>query len=109
MIVFTYFYTSIIFNPQQISENLQKQGGFISGIRPGKETTHYLGIVISKITFVGSIFLGLVAILPIIVPLITGDQALILGGTGILIVVSVVIETMRQIQAQLVMTSYEKY
>ena len=109
VIVFTYFYTSIIFNPQQISENLQKQGGFISGIRPGKETTHYLGIVISKITFVGSIFLGLVAILPIIVPLITGDQALILGGTGILIVVSVVIETMRQIQAQLVMTSYEKY
>jgi preprotein translocase subunit SecY len=109
VIVFTYFYTSIVFNPQQIAENLQKQGGFVPGIRPGSETVTYLGAVISRITFVGSIFLGLVAILPIIIPLWTGDQTLILGGTGILIVVSVVIETMRQVQAQLVMTSYEKY
>jgi preprotein translocase subunit SecY len=109
VIVFTYFYTSIVFNPQQIAENLQKQGGFVPGIRPGSETVTYLSAVISRITFVGSIFLGLVAILPIIIPLWTGDQTLILGGTGILIVVSVVIETMRQVQAQLVMTSYEKY
>lgn len=109
VIVFTYFYTSIVFNPQQIAENLQKQGGFVPGIRPGSETVFYLGSVISKITFVGSLFLGFVAILPIIIPLMTGDQTLILGGTGILIVVSVVIETMRQVQAQLIMTSYEKY
>ncbi|MFA6082037.1 MAG: preprotein translocase subunit SecY [Patescibacteria group bacterium] len=109
VIVFTFFYTSIIFNPKQIAENLQKQSGFIPGIRPGGETAAYIGKIVSRVTFVGSIFLGLVAVLPVIVPLMTGDQTLILGGTGILIVVSVVIETMRQIDAQLVMTSYDKY
>ncbi len=106
---FTYFYTSIVFNPTQMAENLQKQSGFIPGIRPGNETAKYLSSMIARITFMGSIFLGLVAILPVIVPLWTGDQTLILGGTGILIVVSVVIETMRQINAQLVMTSYDRY
>lgn len=109
VIFFTYFYTSIILQPKQIAENLQKQGGFIPGIRPGTETAEYVAALIARITFVGSIFLGIVAILPIIVPLWTGDQSLILGGTGILIVVSVVIETMRQINAQLVMTSYDRY
>jgi preprotein translocase subunit SecY len=109
IIAFSFFYLTVVFNTQELAENLQKQGGFVPGIRPGSETIIYLGSVISKITFVGSIFLGFVAILPIIIPLITGDQTLILGGTGILIVVSVVIETMRQIQAQLIMTSYEKY
>ncbi len=109
VIFFTYFYTSIIFNPTQIAENLQKQSGFIPGIRPGTETIKYIGAVLSRITFVGSIFLGLVAILPVIVPLLTGDQTLILGGTGILIVVSVVIETMRQINAQLITAGYDKY
>lgn len=109
VIFFTYFYTAIILQPAQIAENLQKQSGFIPGIRPGTETAKYLGGLISRITFVGSIFLGLVAILPIIVPLWTGDQTLILGGTGILIVVAVVIETMRQINAQLLMASYDRY
>lgn len=109
VIFFTYFYTAIILQPTQIAENLQKQSGFIPGIRPGTETANYLGGLISRITFVGSIFLGLVAILPIIVPLWTGDQTLILGGTGILIVVAVVIETMRQINAQLLMASYDRY
>ncbi len=109
VIFFTYFYTSIIFNPTQMAENLQKQSGFIPGIRPGTETAQYVGALLSRITFVGSIFLGLVAVLPVIVPLITGDQTLILGGTGILIVVAVVIETMRQINAQLVMTGYDQY
>lgn len=109
VIFFTYFYTSIILQPTQIAENLQKQSGFIPGIRPGTETAQYLGALISRITFVGSIFLGLVAILPVIVPLWTGDQTLILGGTGILIVVAVVIETMRQINAQMLMASYDRY
>ncbi len=109
VIFFTYFYTSIVLQPAQIAENLQKQGGFIPGIRPGTETAHYVAGIIARITLVGSIFLGLVALLPVLVPLWTGDQTLILGGTGILIVVSVVIETMRQIQAQLVMTSYDHY
>lgn len=109
VIFFTYFYTSIVLKPSQIAENLQKQGGFIPGIRPGTETIKYIGSLITRITFVGSIFLGVVAVLPVIVPLWTGDQSLILGGTGILIVVSVVIETMRQINAQLLMTSYDRY
>ncbi len=108
-IFFTYFYTAIILNPTQIAENLQKQSGFIPGIRPGQETAKYIGSVVSRITFIGSIFLGLVAILPVIVPLWTGDQSLVLGGTGILIVVAVIIETMMQIDAQLVMSSYDKY
>lgn len=109
VIFFTYFYTSIVLQPTQIAENLQKQSGFIPGIRPGTETSQYLSAVIARITFVGSIFLGLVAVLPVVVPLWTGDQSLILGGTGILIVVAVIIETMRQINAQLLMVSYDKY
>lgn len=109
VIVFTYFYTSLILSPTKIADNLQKQSGFIPGIRPGNETSSYLSALIGRITFVGSIFLGLVAVLPVIIPLISGDQSLILGGTGILIVVSVVIETMRQINAQIVMASYDRY
>ncbi len=106
---FTYFYTSIIFHPQQIAENLQKQGGFIPGIRPGVHTADYLNKVMVRIISVGALFLGLVAILPIIVGPLTGIQTMSLGGTSILIVVAVVIETVKQIDAQLVMRDYEGF
>ncbi len=109
VVVFTYFYTAVVFNPKKISEEIQKQGGFIPGIRPGTETAKYLGYVLSRITSGGAIFLGLVAILPVLGRSVTNVQTLLLGGTGILIVVSVVLETIKSIEAQLVMKNYEGY
>ena len=109
VIVFTYFYTAAVFKPAQIAENLQKQSGFIPGIRPGSETKDYLQTIISRITFSGALFLGIIAVMPFIVQSITNINTLVLGGTGILIVVSVVIETMRQIQSQTMMHTYERY
>ena len=109
IVLFTYFYTGIVFKPDQISENLQKQSGFIPGIRPGTETKEYLAKVITRITLFGSMFLGLIAVLPYIVKAMTHIDTIALGGTGILILVSVVIETMRQIQSQLIMHTYEQY
>jgi len=109
VVLFTYFYTGVIFKPDQMAENLQKQGGFIPGIRPGQETASYLSKVIVRITLTGAIFLGVIAVLPFIVQAITNINTLVLGGTGVLIMVSVIIETMRQIQAQLAMRSYDNY
>jgi len=108
VVLFTYFYTAVTFNPQKVAENLQRQGGFISGIRPGKPTMDYLNYIVNRITLTGASFLGLVAILPFIVQGLTGIQTITVGGTGILIVVSVVMETMKQIEAQLVMRDYDK-
>lgn len=104
---FTFFYTGIVFNPQKVSENLQKQGGFIPGVRPGEETQHYLSKILNRINFAGGLFLGIVAILPFLVQSATGITTLAIGGTGILIVVSVVLDTQRQIKSQLLMRSYE--
>jgi preprotein translocase subunit SecY len=104
---FTYFYTEVIFHPDQISENLQKQGGFIPGIRPGKQTAEYLSNTTHKIIFVGALFLGVIAILPLIMRAFTGIQSLAIGGTSLLIVVSVIIETVKQIESQLTMREYE--
>lgn len=109
VVLFTYFYTYVVFKPDQVSENLQKQGGFIPGIRPGGETTKYIGNIITRITLTSSIFLGLIAVLPFIIQAITNINTLVIGGTGILIVVSVVIETMNQLQAQLTMHTYDNY
>lgn len=109
VIAFTYFYTFIIFQPKQIAENLQKQGGFIPGIRPGNETVEYLTRILSRITLTGSLFLGLIAVLPFLVERVTHIQTLAIGGTSILIMVSVVLETMRQIQAQLLTRTYDQY
>ncbi|OGM28071.1 preprotein translocase subunit SecY [Candidatus Woesebacteria bacterium RIFCSPLOWO2_01_FULL_39_61] len=106
---FTYFYTSIVFNPERISENLQKSGGFIPGIRPGSQTTHYLTQVLNRITLAGAVFLGLIAVLPSFFQNIVGVANLAVGGTGILIVVSVVLEMTREIEAQLVMKRYEAF
>ncbi|MBP9751525.1 MAG: preprotein translocase subunit SecY [Candidatus Moranbacteria bacterium] len=107
--VFTYFYTAVIFDPYKISENLQKQGGFIPGIRPGTATAEYLGRIINRITLAGAVFLGSVAVLPVIVQNVTNIQALTLGGVSVLIVVSVVLEMMKQMQGQLSMRNYDGF
>jgi preprotein translocase subunit SecY len=106
---FTYFYTAVVFNPQKISENLQKNGGFIPGIRPGDQTAHFLSFVLNRITFVGAVFLGLIAVLPSFFQKFIGVANLAIGGTGILIVVSVVLEVTRELEAQLVMRRYEGF
>jgi len=106
---FTYFYTAVVFNPGKISENLQKNGGFIPGIRPGSATTNYLSRVLSRITLVGAVFLGLIAILPSFFQNFIGVANLAIGGTGILIVVSVVLEVTRQLESQLIMKKYESF
>ena len=104
---FTYFYTAIVFHPQQIAENLQKQGGFIPGIRPGKHTSDYLHSVSQRIMLAGALFLGVLAVIPIVASQFTGIQNIQIGGASLLIVVSVVIETVKQIESQLSMRDYE--
>jgi preprotein translocase subunit SecY len=104
---FTYFYTSIIFHPQQIAENLQKQGGFVPGIRPGPPTAGFLAKVSNRIMLGGALFLGVIAVLPLISQKALNITTLTIGGAGLLIVVSVVIEMVRQIDAQLAMREYE--
>jgi preprotein translocase subunit SecY len=104
---FTYFYTAIIFHPQKMAENLQKQGGFIPGIRPGMETEKYLGQTMNRINLIGALFLGVIAILPLLAQYFMGTQNLALGGTSLLIVVSVAIEISKQINAQLTMHAYD--
>lgn len=107
VVAFTYFYTQITFDPNSISENLQRSGGFITGIRPGKETANYLSFVLNRITLAGALFLGVIAILPSITQTLSGSQNLVFGGTAVLIVVSVVLETIKQIKAHLAMRAYE--
>lgn len=104
---FTYFYTAVVFKPEQIAENLQKQGGFIPGIRPGVQTSDYLMSVMNRIILAGALFLGIISVLPLVVQQATGLTTLTVGGTSILIVVAVVIETVKQIDAQLVMRDYD--
>jgi preprotein translocase subunit SecY len=106
---FTYFYTAVVFNPQKISEEIKKYGGFIPGIRPGGPTADYLNKILTRITLAGAIFLGLVAILPSVAQGLTGVATMTLGGTGILIVVSVILETTKRLEAMLVMRSYEGF
>ncbi len=106
---FTYFYTAIVINPQKVSEDIQEGGGFIPGIRPGKPTANYINFIVTRITLFGGLFLGLVAVLPNILQSFTGIQALLVGGTSVLIVVSVVIETVKIFQTQLVTRSYERF
>jgi preprotein translocase subunit SecY len=109
VVAFTYFYTAVVFDPHKISESLQKQGGYIPGIRPGKTTAEYLYRIINRTTLSGATFLGLIAVLPFIIQGFTDMKAISIGGTGLLIVVSVVIETMKQIEGQLVMRDYEGF
>ncbi len=107
VVIFTYFYTAVTFDPSEISKNLQRAGGFIAGIRPGESTTTFLHKVISRITLWGAIFLGLIAVLPNLVRMFTGIAILTIGGTAVLIVVSVALETIRQINSQLIIREYE--
>jgi preprotein translocase subunit SecY len=106
---FTYFYTTVVFNPDKIAENLQKSGGFIPGIRPGSQTSKYLSFVLTRITTVGGIFLGLIAVLPSFFQSAIGVANLAIGGTGILIVVSVVLEVARELEGELSMKKYEGF
>jgi len=107
--VFSYFSAIIFFNAQDISDELKKSGAFIPGIRPGSPTRKFLEFVVTRITFAGAIFLALIAILPSIAQIITGIQSLAIGGTSILIVVSVILETAKQTNSQLLSENYEKY
>lgn len=110
VVAFTYFYTAIIFKPDEIAENLQKQGGFIPGVRPGEETSKYLKNIITRITFSGSLGLGIVAILPFLVEkFLNTSQAITIGGTSVLIIVAVIIETVKQAKSLALMATYEKY
>ena len=104
---FTFFYASVIFRPEQIAENLQKQGGFIPGIRPGEQTAHYLDWVKNRILLVGAVFLSTIAILPLIVQALTGSPNLVVGGSSVIIVVSVVIDMIKQMESQLTMRQYD--
>ncbi|HEX8026208.1 MAG TPA: preprotein translocase subunit SecY [Candidatus Limnocylindrales bacterium] len=107
---FTYFYTAFTFKPDETAEQLRKNGGFIPGIRPGRPTQDYLARVVSRITIAGALFLGIVAVAPVIAGVLDPSlKGLAIGGTGILIVVSVVVETMKQIEAQLMMRNYEGF
>ncbi len=111
VVLFTYFYTAVTFDPKNVSNNLQKMGGFIPGIRPGKSTADFIRYILNRVLLIGGIFLGLIAVMPSIVQGITGVHvfAFVVGGTSLLIVVSVVLETKRQIEAQLTMRDYEKF
>jgi len=106
---FTFFYTLVIFQQQNIAENLQKQGGFIPGIRPGRPTNQYLLKVLTRITLAGALFLGFIAVAPEVVRLITGIGAVTLSATAFLIVVGVALDTMRQLEAQLLMRNYRGF
>ena len=104
--IFTYFYTAVTFDPDQLATNLQKNGAFVSGIRPGTATRDYIAKILNRITMIGAVFLGLIAVLPLIIKSITGITAFAIGGTALLIVVSVVLDLIKKIEAQLSMREY---
>lgn len=109
VVLFTYFYTAVVFDPMKISENLQKQGGYVPGIRPGNSTAQHLYFIINRITLAGALFLGTVAVLPIAIQNITGIRSLALGGTSILIVVAVVLDMVKHIESQITMRNYDGF
>ena len=111
VVLFTYFYTAVTFDPKAISGNLQKMGGFVPGIRPGTSTANFLHYILNRVLLIGALFLGAIAVMPSIIGGITGVMvfSFLIGGTSLLIVVSVVLETMRQIKAQLEMREYETF
>lgn len=106
---FTYFYTAVQFNPEKIADQIKKNGGFVPGVRPGKPTSEYLNMVISRITLAGALFLGLIAVLPNLVQNLTQVTTLTVGGTSLLIVVSVVLETIRQMESMMQVRSYDSF
>ena len=106
VVLFTYFYTAVTFDPDQVSENLQKSGAFIPGVRPGEPTAAFISRTLVRLTLLGALFLGLVAVLPLLLRTFTGNQALAIGGTALLIVVSVVIDVLKKIDAQITAQEY---
>ena len=104
--IFTYFYTAVTFDPESIATNLQKGGAFIPGVRPGDSTSEYIGNILTRLTLVGALFLGGIAVLPLIMRAITGIQSLAIGGTALLIVVSVVIDLIKKVDAQVSIREY---
>jgi len=109
IIFFTYFYVAIIFNPLDVADNIKKNGGFVPGIRPGRPTAEYIDRVLSRLTLAGGIFLALIAVLPNIVIAITGIKSLWFGGTALLILVGVALDTMKQIESHLLLRSYQGF
>jgi len=109
IIGFSYFYSSIQFNPVEIANNLKKQGGFIPGFRPGKPTADFINKVLTKITLFGAIYLAIVAISPLILGKIVGNSALAIGGTSVIIVVGVALETVKALESQLMMRQYKGF
>lgn len=107
VVMFTFFYASVVFRPEQVAENLQKQGGFIPGVRPGAPTANYLQWVVNRILLAGAVFLGSIAVLPVLMQEITGNQNLLVGGSSVIIIVSVIIDIVKQTEAQLTMRSYD--
>ena len=108
IVFFTYFYSAITFNPVDVAENIKKNGGFIPGLRPGRPTSDYIAKVMGRITLFGAIFLAAIAVLPAIIMGLT-DLELYFGGTALLIVVGVALDTMKQLEASLLMRSYEGF
>ena len=106
VVLFTYFYTAVTFDPDQISKNLQQGGAFVPGVRPGNSTSEYLAKVLTRITLVGALFLGVIAVLPLVVQSVSGISSIAVGGTALLIVVSVVIDLIKKIEAQITMREY---
>ena len=106
VVAFTYFYTAVTFDPERTAENLQKNGAFIPGFRPGAATAEHIGYILGRVTFFGAVFLGLVAVLPVIVQAVTGLTALQVGGTSLLIAVSVILDVIKKVDAQLSMKEY---
>ena len=109
--IFTYFYTSVVFKPEQIAENLQKRGSFIPGVRPGKPTAEYLQYISSRIVLFGAAFLGVIAVLPVALQAFASGptSSVVIGGTSLLIVVSVALETVKQVQAQIQIRAYDQF
>ncbi|MEN2983939.1 MAG: preprotein translocase subunit SecY [Dictyoglomaceae bacterium] len=106
---FTYFYASIVFDPSELSENFKKYGGFIPGVRPGKPTEEYLANTLNRLNFFGGVFLGLIALIPTFIEKLTGVTEFQLGGTSILIMVGVILDTIKTLEAQMIMKSYEGF
>jgi preprotein translocase subunit SecY len=109
ILFFTYFYVAITFNPVEVADNMKKYGGFVPGIRPGRPTAEYLDHILSRITLVGALYLGAVAVLPLLALSLTGDQQFPFGGTAVLIIVGVGLETVKQIESQLMLRNYEGF
>lgn len=109
VMAFTYFYTAVVFDPDKIADQIKKNGGFIPGIRPGKPTAAHLNFILTRITLAGAVFLGLIAVMPALAQLFSNAPTLTVGGAGILIVVSVILETAKQLESQLVMRNYDGF